>query len=140
MMDQNSSMANSRGANPRKEAPLLASGIINWHLTMLPRAWRPPTDVFETDDRYIVRVEISGMKDGEFSVVIENNILSITGSRAESNERRAYHQMEIHFGEFSTEVEVPANVDVNQIKADYDDGFLWVILPKAQPKRVTIGD
>ena len=140
MMEQDSSTADFRGASPRKEASLLASGIINWHLTMLPHAWRPPTDMFETEDRYVVRVEISGMKDGEFSVLVENNVLSITGSRAEASERRAYHQMEIHFGEFSTEVEVPGNVDVTQIKADYDDGFLWVVLPKAQPKRVTIGD
>ncbi len=140
MMEQNPNLAEFRGSHQRKEASLLASGIVNWHLTMLPHAWRPPTDMFETEDRFVVRVEISGMKDGEFSVVVENNILSISGTRVEANERRAYHQMEIHFGDFSTEVEIPVNVDVTQIKADYEDGFLWVYLPKTQPKRVTIGD
>ena len=140
MIELNSHSPEFHSMYTRKDATLLASGIVNWHLTMLPHAWRPPTDLFETEDRYVVRVEISGMKDGEFSVVVENNLLSISGTRAESGERRAYHQMEIHFGEFSTEVELPTNVDTANIKADYEDGFLWVFLPKAQPKRVTIGD
>ena len=139
MLDQNRVLPEYHGASSRKGS-MFASGIVNWHLTMLPHSYRPPTDLFETEDRYIVRVEIAGMKDGEFSVLVENNVLSITGTRAESNERRAYHQMEIHFGDFSTEIELPVNVDVSQIKADYEDGFLWVYLPKAQPKRVPIGD
>jgi len=120
--------------------PLLASGVINWRLTIMPHLWRPPTDFFEVEDRFVVRVEIPGMKDGEFSVSVENNLLTIRGDRQDTGERRAFHQMEIHFGEFSSEVELPANVDANQIQAEYEDGFLWVFLPKAQPKQILVGD
>jgi HSP20 family protein len=106
----------------------------------MPHLWRPPTDYFEVEDRFVVRVEIPGMKDGEFSVSVENNLLTIRGDRQDTGERRAFHQMEIHFGEFSSEVELPANVDANQIQAEYEDGFLWVFLPKAQPKQILVGD
>jgi HSP20 family protein len=121
-------------------APVQAAGIVNWHLTLLPTYWRPPTDVFESEDGYTVRVEIPGMRDGEFSVTVENNVLTIRGTRSDSSEKRSFHQMEIRFGEFSTEVDLPSNVSVNQIQAEYDDGFLRVFLPKASPRQITIGD
>jgi HSP20 family protein len=124
----------------RVDPSMLASGIVNWNLTVMPRSWQPPTDLFETEERYVIRVEIAGMRDGEFSVSVENNLLTIHGTRADTNERRAFYQMEIHFGEFSSDIELPANVDVNQISASYDDGFLWVQLPKALPKHIKIGD
>lgn len=140
----NDQIPRSRSANKnsdyRQDPQLMAAGIVSWHLTMLPHAWRPPTDLFETDDKFVVRVEISGMRDGQFSVSVDNNVLTISGIRPDTNERRAFHQMEIHFGDFSTELELPANIDVHQIVADYEDGFLWVHLPKAQPKHISIGD
>ncbi|MDD5371123.1 MAG: Hsp20/alpha crystallin family protein [Anaerolineaceae bacterium] len=124
----------------RGTRPLEFAGIVNWRLSILPTYWRPPTDVYETEDKYIVRVEIPGMRDGEFSVSVENRILTIRGTRPDSTERRAFHQMEIRFGEFSTEVELPTNADANQILAEYEDGFLRVFLPKATPRVIPIAD
>jgi HSP20 family protein len=122
------------------ETPWLASGVVSWQMSVIQHAWRPPTDLIEMDDKFVVRVEISGMRDGEFAVTVENNTLTVSGTRADTNERRAYHQMEIHFGDFSTEIELPVNVNLNQILAEYEDGFLWVQLPKAQPKHIPIVD
>jgi HSP20 family molecular chaperone IbpA len=56
----------------------------------------------------------------------------------ESPERRAYHQMEIRFGEFSSSVEVPAGVDVSKAEADYEDGFLNVVLPKITATKLNV--
>ena len=92
--------------------------------------WSPPTDEYETDDAYLVRVEIAGMREDDFEVTLENNILIISGARIDLPERRAYHQMEIHFGKFATAISVPGPVDLEQAKAEYRDGFLTVILPK----------
>jgi HSP20 family protein len=93
--------------------------------------WSPPTDVYETEGAYIVRVEIAGMKEDDFDVSIENETLFITGSRPDTSERRAYHQMEIRFGKFATAVGLPGAVNVEQARAEYKDGFLTVTLPKA---------
>jgi HSP20 family protein len=114
------------------------TGIVNWHLTPHPNVWRPPTDVFETEDKIIVRIEIAGMHDGEFLVNYDQGFLMISGTRTEIAEKRAFHEMEIHFGEFLTEVDIPVPVDLEKIEAVYQDGFLRVSLPKALPKQIKI--
>lgn len=114
------------------------AGISNWHLMGKGHLWRPPTDVFETDDKVVVRVEVAGMQDGDFSVNFDQHILAVRGIRSETSEKRAFHQMEIFFGEFNVEIEVFIPVDVKNIQAEYQDGFLRVYLPKAQPKQINI--
>ncbi len=101
---------------------------ITWHVR--PSIWSPPTDIYETDDHFIVRVEIAGMREDDFEVAVENNILVIAGRRADLNERRAYHQMEIRFGKFEIAVEIPVPVNLEQAAAEYHNGFLMVKLPK----------
>jgi HSP20 family protein len=102
--------------------------------------WRPPTDAYETEDTLVVRVEIAGMRESDFLVTLEDQYLLIRGVRPDSAERKAYHQMEIPFGEFSTEVELPFPVVAERIEAVYRDGFLRVVLPKAQPHQVTVNE
>lgn len=92
--------------------------------------WRPPTDVYEVEDAVFVRVEIAGMRQNEFSISIDGHTLIIRGNRSNTFSRRIYHQMEISYGEFGCEVEIPADVDIDQAQAEYRDGFLNIILPK----------
>lgn len=106
---------------------------IPWHVRS--NMWRPPTDVYETEENFVVRAEIAGMRDNDFQVALDNNILMISGSRPDLNERRAYHQMEIWFGKFEIAVEIPVLIDVDNSVAEYKDGFLMVNLPKAKPKQ-----
>ena len=94
--------------------------------------WSPPTDMFETDTHYIVRVEIAGMRDEDFEVAVEDNTLSISGFRPDMPERRAYHQMEIRFGKFFTSIGLPGEVNLDRARAKYEDGFLTIQLPKAR--------
>lgn len=100
--------------------------------------WSPPTDVYETEAEYVVRVEIAGMREDDFEVSFEDGFLLIRGVRSDFPERRAYHQMEIRFGKFSTTVALPGPVDLESSEAGYKDGFLMVVLPKAKPQKVTI--
>jgi HSP20 family protein len=121
-----------------QENPFLVSGIVSWRTGARPRVWRPPTDLYEIEGVIIVRVEIAGMSEGDFSINIDQNILSITGVRTETGEKRAYYQMEIPFGEFSTEIEIPSPITIDEVQAEYRDGFLLVTLPKAKPKEIKI--
>jgi HSP20 family protein len=100
--------------------------------------WSPPTDVYETEGAYIVRMEIAGMRDEDFEISVEDDTLYIVGSRSDLPERRAYHQMEIRFGKFATAVGLPAPVNVDQSRAEYQDGFLMVTLPKARPNQIKV--
>ena len=112
----------------------------HWRLTMRPPHWRPPTDVFENDDTYTVRVEIAGMKEEDFSIELDGRFLLVRGFRPDQPERRAYHQMEIRFGEFSSEIELPGPVKADDVRADYQNGFLRIVLPKAKPQKVEVKD
>jgi len=100
--------------------------------------WSPPTDVYETDDAYAVRVEIAGMREDDFEVVVENNTLLISGNRPDIPERRAYHQMEIRFGKFATAIGLPGPVDIDHAVAQYADGFLTITLPKSKPNQIKV--
>jgi HSP20 family protein len=100
--------------------------------------WSPPTDVYETDEAYVVRVEIAGMREDDFEVLLENNTLLITGSRPDLTERRAYQQMEIRFGKFSTAINLPGIVNTERARAEYKDGFLTIVLPKATPNQTKV--
>jgi HSP20 family protein len=87
-----------------------------------------------------VVVELAGMRGVEISVTFERQVLSINGSRSDKNIRKAYHQIEIDYGEFAGSVKIPAPVDVDHIEATYADGFLRINLPKASPKSVSIDE
>lgn len=100
--------------------------------------WSPPTDEYETEDAYIVRVEVAGMREENFEISIENSALFIAGSRFDSPERRAYQQMEIRFGKFATAVSLPGPVNVDEAAAEYQDGFLTVTLPKQKPNQTKV--
>ena len=114
------------------------NGSNYWHVSGYPLAWRPPTDVYITDDTIVIRVEIAGMRDGDFLISLENQILTVRGSRPDYPERRAYHQMEIRFGEFRTDIELHWPVDSENIDAEYRDGFLRLVLTKAKTHSVKI--
>ena len=109
---------------------------ISWHVRS--SVWSPPTDVYETEKAYVARVEIAGMREDDFEVLVENDTLLISGSRPDYTERRAYQQMEIRFGKFSTAVSLPGPVNVEQAHAEYKDGFLTIIIPKSTPKQVKV--
>src|SRR5512134_1971194 len=76
-----------------------------WRLVNRPRAWRPPTDLYETEEFIVVRIEIAGIKEKEYTITLRDRRLVISGMRSDVSERRAYHQMEIPFGEFAVEIE-----------------------------------
>ncbi len=109
---------------------------VSWQVRS--NVWSPPTDEYETEEAYVIRVEIAGMREEDFEVLLENDILLISGSRSDFPDRRAYQQMEIRFGKFETSVSIPRPVDVDQARAEYKDGFLTVVLPKVTPNQIKV--
>jgi HSP20 family protein len=88
----------------------------------------------------VVRVEVAGMREEDFSIELNGRLVTIRGLRQDSAERRAYHQMEIHFGEFIIDMELPHFVEAEQVEAVYTNGFLLVSLPKALPHQISIAE
>jgi HSP20 family protein len=118
----------------RKPRPVLVEtkrevySSVTWHVR--PDLWRPQTDVYETGESVVVKVEIAGIRDEDVEVVVQGNRLLISGKRLDSSERRAYHQMEISYGKFAVDIELPISVMTDGANAEYKDGFLTITLPK----------
>jgi len=119
----------SKSASPHHRHAFIATRYVWIHHT---HVWRPPTDVFETEQSIRVQVEVAGMEESDFAVVLDGNVLKISGTRKDHSERRIYHQMEIHTGDFLSEVDLPTKVDPDFIRAHYHDGFLSIELHKSQ--------
>ena len=99
--------------------------------------WRPPTDVYETASAYIVQVELAGMREAEIAITLDQDSLRIEGQRpAERHDERplGYRQMGINRGAFMVEVYLARPFDYENVAARYDDGFLFVELPKPNLK------
>ncbi|MCX6028729.1 MAG: Hsp20/alpha crystallin family protein [Chloroflexi bacterium] len=101
-------------------------------------AWCPPTDVYETDDNAVVMVEIAGLAEGDYEVMLVGRQLVISGERRDPAEKLTYQQMEIRYGKFRTQVLLPWALDLSGQVASYENGFLRVLLRKAQARRVPV--
>jgi HSP20 family molecular chaperone IbpA len=102
--------------------------------------WHPATDLFETKDDCVVKLEIGGMEGKDFSINFYKDVLSINGYRAGEEKDGSYHRMEIPFGDFSSSVKIPCEIMVNSIEAFYENGFLTIILPKIKSVHVEISE
>ena len=100
--------------------------------------WSPPTDVYETEENLVVKVEVAGMREEDFEVSAEDQVLVIRGSRPDTSERRAYHQMEIRFGKFEISFGLPTGIDLDHATAEYKDGLLTIIFPKTHAKHIEV--
>lgn len=126
----------------RKSGPVVMEArreilhAVSWQVRS--NVWSPPTDEYETDEAYVVRVEIAGMREDDFEVAVENNTLMISGFRSDLPERRAYHQMEIRFGKFTSALGLPGPVDVDEARAEYKNGFLTIALPKTKSNQIKV--
>lgn len=103
---------------------------VRWLSMRQEKTWRPATDVYETDAAVVVKAEIAGMCEQDFSISLSNRNLIITGVRHDPDSKLAYQQLEISYGHFRTQVFLPYAVDQDKITAAYKNGFLTVVLPK----------
>ncbi len=101
------------------------------------RLWRPPTDVFETEEQVVVLAEIAGMKHKDVNVTFSNDVLVIRGERKERAlaHKTFYRNMEINYGTFERNIYLPESVDPQNAKAEYRDGFLEIRLDKKKGRR-----
>ncbi len=103
-----------------------------------PRVWRPPTDVYETEDSVVIQVEIAGVNSDELEISYSDRLLSIRGRREPPQERRSYYCLEISYGEFASDVLLPGAYVKDKIEAKYDNGFLFITLPKEKSHSIPV--
>jgi HSP20 family protein len=101
------------------------------------RLWRPPTDVFETENEVVILMELAGMKQKDFSIALQDNILTIKGDRKERSwpEKMTYRNMEINYGMFERNIYLPEDINPKEVSANYQDGYLVIKILKKKRKK-----
>jgi HSP20 family protein len=96
-------------------------------------AWTPNTDVYETADRLVVRMEVAGVERNDIEITLNERLLVVHGYRHDPcrSSRCQFRQMEIDYGFFERRIVIPNSVDGNRAHAVFDNGFLQIDLPKA---------
>ena len=107
------------------------------------RGWRPPADLYETDDGFRVELELPGFDVSDVQVTVERGVLTVTGERAVETEQeyQSCHARERRVGSFARGFQLPDNVDTENVRANLENGVLKVLLPKradAKPKRIEV--
>lgn len=106
-------------------------------------AWVPAVDIEETPDMIRVHAELPGLAREDVSLSLENGVLTIAGEKkqAETTEQGQWHAVERRYGRFERSFTLPRTVDAGRIAARFQDGVLFVELPKAEaakPRRIEI--
>jgi HSP20 family protein len=98
-----------------------------------PPFLEPPVDVYQTETRVVVLMEIAAIPEEEILIEVEGRIMLVRGERKALSgpPLRAYHQMEIAHGVFQREIFLPAEVNPEELSAVYKDGILEIALPKS---------
>lgn len=133
MRDLTLSKRFGRGLNPvsPSEQPLFGS-------------WAPAIDIYDAGDEIMLLAELPGMSKDDIDIRIENNVFTLTGARKpdpEIEQGRAY-RAERAYGTFTRSFTLPTVVDINEVKATYENGILRVRLPKAEqarPRQIQVG-
>ena len=94
-------------------------------------------EVFDDDDRIVVRLEAPGMEKKEFDLQVIDDVLIVSGEKRIQRERTEgrYHVKECAYGRFERAIGLPDEVDSDKAQADYKNGILRIELPKSANKR-----
>ena len=103
--------------------------------------WRPAADVEETEDAYLVELELPGVKQQDVSVEFGGGELVVTGEVKERQRVGLLRSRTRRIGRFEYRLSLPAEIDEDQINASMSEGVLTVRVPKtakARPRKVPI--
>ena len=104
--------------------------------------WNPAVNVYQDKDQFTVVVELPGLKKEEIEISLHDDTLTIAGERKREDESSAQEFLtERLYGKFQRSLTLPTAVDAEKVKANYKDGLLQVLLPKAEeakPKQIEV--
>lgn len=106
--------------------------------------WFPAVNLEEMADEFVLTAELPGMDHDNVDLELENNVLTITGERMDDREEKAdrrYHLWERTYGRFQRSFTLPRSVDPGNIDARFENGVLYVHMPKleeAKGRRIQI--
>ena len=121
--------------NPFREMEEILDRYSNGRQELMTVAdWAPTVDVSETDDEYLIKVELPEVRKEDVKVTVHDGVLTLQGERKlERDEKnKKYHRVERAYGSFARSFTLPDNIDANSVKARNKDGMLYLHLGKTE--------
>ncbi len=101
------------------------------------RLWCPAADVYRTEDGWIVKVDLAGIRPADIEVTIDGPMLRISGLRRDATcgEGVSHYQLEITYSRFEKMIQFPRSIEHASIDRDYRDGLLILRLQEERQAR-----
>jgi HSP20 family protein len=97
--------------------------------------WAPSCDIEEQEDRYVIKADLPGVDKKDIDVKLENGVISIRGEKQtekETGKGTKRHRTERFHGSFARSFTLPDAVKDERVEANYKDGVLSLVIPKAE--------
>lgn len=99
----------------------------------------PAVNIKDEKNNYCIDLMAPGMEKEDFHISLENNVLTISSEQTAKKEEAEsnYTRKEYESMSFSRSFTLPKNVNMENIKAEYKNGILEVVLPKMEEAKMT---
>ncbi len=100
----------------------------------------PATNILEDDKGFEIQLAVPGMKKEDFRMEMEDNVLSVFFEKNEEEKETTgteYLRREFEMEAFTRSFSIPKTVDAENIKAKYDNGILYISIPKMDKARLS---
>ncbi len=110
----------------------------NW-MPMEDRPWVPMAEVYEKDNKFVVRVELPGVNPDDVDISVSGDLLIVKGERklAEDVSSEQYQECERCYGKFYRRIPLPEETDVSKIEATFENGILEITVPRPKAAKAT---
>jgi HSP20 family protein len=112
-----------RAFGPREDLP--------WLPEHYPKMWAPQIEIFERDEKFIVRVDLPGLKKEDVKIEVTHDELTIEGERKLEKEEKAegLYRTERAYGQFFRRIAIPEHVKAENAAAAFKNGVLEIEMP-----------
>lgn len=143
-------MANLVRFEPMREMVRMSDAMDRLFDNLYGHGWRdgdlmdvPSVDMYQTENEIVVKASLPGLKGDDIQISVVSDVLTLRGETRKEEEinESSYHIRERRSGSFSRSLQLPAPVQADKAKAEFEDGVLTLILPKAEevrPKTITV--
>lgn len=127
----------------RREMDRLFDDFVPTPRSASPTVWAPRADIVETNDAYLLSLDLPGIDRDALDITFEDGTLKVSGERRATSEHQdgRFHRVERSYGRFFRSFTLGADIESDAIEAEFGDGVLELRVPKAetaQPRQIEV--
>ena len=109
----------------------------------MTNGWAPPMDLFEEQERYVLRADLPGVAATDVDLKVESGVLYLRGERKTDGNvsKESYLRVERPHGRFAVQISLPPSVDPQGVRASHNNGVIEITLPKrkrGEPSKIEV--